>query len=283
MMDSLFLTLTPRDRTLPIHLTSVGYWVQGPIDRPEGFPDFHWLHTVKGTGTVWLDGETRTLSRGLGFFMFPGMPHRYVPNDSWEVMFVTFNGNGLHAFLTSWGLLPGFVELVDEERLSQSIKMILALGSEQSSYRNALAAPLVYQFIVDLIHQDARRPHAKRLRERLRPVVDRIEATYADAPSLGELSRSIGVSPQHLCRMFQRVYGTTPGNYLTSVRIRKAKELLIYRPDVRISDIAAIVGFESHTYFCSVFKRREHMTPTQFRRMYSDIDVDATDMFKSLK
>ena len=63
-----------KELALPIYLTSVGYRPQFAVERPDGLPDFHWLHTVRGSGVVELGGATRTLREGQGFLMFPGVP-----------------------------------------------------------------------------------------------------------------------------------------------------------------------------------------------------------------
>lgn len=74
------------------------------------------------------------------------------------------------------------------------------------------------------------------------------------------------VTPQHLCRLFREVYGTTPIRFLAKISLQKAKEQLIAHPEKEVSELVRMVGFDSHSYFTSVFAKREQLTPTEFRR-----------------
>lgn len=74
------------------------------------------------------------------------------------------------------------------------------------------------------------------------------------------------VTPEHLARTMQKHLGLTPTAYINRQRLDVAANLLAHG-DGRIVDIASDVGFESLSYFYTLFKRRFGMTPRQFRRM----------------
>lgn len=74
-----------------------------------------------------------------------------------------------------------------------------------------------------------------------------------------------GLTRRRFNELFKKQYGVTPGHYLTSVKVQEAKSLLLDN-DLSVQSIAALCGFESHYYFCKVFKKQTGVTPTQFRK-----------------
>lgn len=266
-MHSLWFTPNDKTRLLPLHVTSVGKAYQMPVERREGYPDFHWLHTVSGEGIVELPHETRSLSLGQGFLMFPRVPHRYWSANSWQVMWLTFNGANVREFLRGWDLRTGFIELADPPILSQFLTNMLAVGREYTPLQDVELCTLAVRFLNELLHQIALQPSVRQKSDRLRPVFDHVMANLHNDLTLGQLAALINVTPQHLCRLFQSVLGTTPLNYLTTLRVSRAKTLLIDDPSLPVNEIARQVGFQSHSYFTAVFRRREGKTPVEFREL----------------
>ena len=266
-MQSLFFTPSEKELALPIYLTSVGHRPQFPVDRPQGFPDFHWLHTVKGRGIVELAGQIRTVGPGQGFLMFPGVPHRYEPADEWDTMWLTWNGSAISLFMSTWELTTDFYDLVDPRAVSRLIEDMLVIGSEHSPLQSFNLSTLAYRFPNELLQQINRKSAAGQNLERLQPLLDYIVDNLDASLPLAQLAAVLDVTPQHLCRLFQKTLGTTPLNYITSLRISRAKSLLIDEPYLPVAEVARRVGFANHSYFCSVFKEREGKTPTEFRTL----------------
>jgi AraC-like DNA-binding protein/ligand-binding sensor protein len=82
--------------------------------------------------------------------------------------------------------------------------------------------------------------------------------------TLGEVSKSVNTSSYYFCKMFKRATGLHFTQYLARVRIEKAKNLLL-NPNLRISEIAFEIGFQSLTHFNRVFKRLTGQSPTEYR------------------
>jgi AraC-like DNA-binding protein/ligand-binding sensor protein len=82
--------------------------------------------------------------------------------------------------------------------------------------------------------------------------------------SLGEVARSVNTSTFYFCKMFKKATGLNFTDYLSRVRIEKAKNLLI-NPNLRISEIAYEVGFQSLTHFNRVFRKLVGQSPTDYR------------------
>ncbi|AKQ68337.1 L-rhamnose operon transcriptional activator RhaR [Myxococcus hansupus] len=87
----------------------------------------------------------------------------------------------------------------------------------------------------------------------------------ADAPlSLEELAAMTGLSPFHFLRVFRRVLGVTPHQYLVHLRLRRAARLL--STDAPITRIAYDVGFGDLSNFVRTFRRAAGVSPRAFRK-----------------
>lgn len=82
--------------------------------------------------------------------------------------------------------------------------------------------------------------------------------------SLDDVARRVNMSTFYFCKMFKKATGVTFTEYLSLVRVSKAKNLLL-NPNLRISEIAFEVGFQSLTHFNRVFRKFVGQSPTQYR------------------
>ena len=72
------------------------------------------------------------------------------------------------------------------------------------------------------------------------------------------------LSPAYFSRVFKKEMGVTFNSFLNEVRIEKSKSLL-RNNDLKMVDIALMVGFESQSYFTKVFKKITGISPLQYR------------------
>jgi two-component system, response regulator YesN len=92
-----------------------------------------------------------------------------------------------------------------------------------------------------------------------------LETHFAEAElSLNDVSQYIGLNPSHLSFIFKRETGETFKNYLTNLRIERAKELL-RSTDQSSAEISERVGYNDPHYFSVVFKKITGVRPNDFR------------------
>lgn len=91
-----------------------------------------------------------------------------------------------------------------------------------------------------------------------------IEEHQAEDLSLSQVARAVNASIFYFCKVFKRATGINFTEYVSRVRIEKAKNLAL-NPNLRISEIAFAVGFQSLTHFNRVFKKITGMSPTAYR------------------
>ncbi|MNO14267.1 putative response regulatory protein [compost metagenome] len=88
-----------------------------------------------------------------------------------------------------------------------------------------------------------------------------IHEHYAEDITLAELSEKLYISRNHLSIIFKNITGETFNNYLTRVRIEKARELLLQRT-MLVYEVAERVGYKNVPYFSTLFKKITGMNPT---------------------
>jgi AraC-like DNA-binding protein/ligand-binding sensor protein len=91
-----------------------------------------------------------------------------------------------------------------------------------------------------------------------------IQDNFSEDLSLGQVAKAVNTSPFYFCKMFKRATGINFTEFVARVRIEKAKNLLL-NPNLRISEIAFEVGFQSLTHFNRVFKKVLGRSPTDYR------------------
>ncbi len=94
--------------------------------------------------------------------------------------------------------------------------------------------------------------------------VQYIHIHFAERITMEEMARRVFLSPAYFSRVFKQETGQSFNAWLNRVRIDKSKELLLHQ-NLRLTDIAQLVGFEDQSYFTKVFRRITGMPPLKFR------------------
>src|SRR5260370_41626074 len=91
-----------------------------------------------------------------------------------------------------------------------------------------------------------------------------IKQHSAEQVSLTKVAKAVNISANYLSEKFKKVTGVNFVDYVARARIDKARALL-EDVDLRISEIAFAVGFQSLSQFNRVFKKLSRKSPTEFR------------------
>jgi two-component system response regulator YesN len=97
-----------------------------------------------------------------------------------------------------------------------------------------------------------------------------IASNYMDSNlSVTQISEYAFISMAYMCSMFKQETGKTVNQYITSLRIEKAKELLKNK-SYKVSDVAEHVGISDSQYFAKIFRKNVNMTPTMYKETYQN-------------
>jgi two-component system response regulator YesN len=94
-----------------------------------------------------------------------------------------------------------------------------------------------------------------------------IQLHYREDVSLDDVSREVNISPYYFSKIFKEESGENFIEYLTRVRMEKAKEML-ENPDLSIKEISALSGYSDPNYFSKLFKKQTDMTPREYKARY---------------
>ena len=95
-----------------------------------------------------------------------------------------------------------------------------------------------------------------------------IQEHQTEKLSLQQVAKAVNTSTFYFCKLFKKVTGINFTDYLSRVRIEKSKNLLL-NPNLRVSEIAFEIGFQSLTHFNRIFKTLAGQSPTEYRRHFS--------------
>jgi AraC-like DNA-binding protein len=95
-----------------------------------------------------------------------------------------------------------------------------------------------------------------------------IDDQYHTSINLDRISGEAAFSKFHFMRVFKVTYGKTPHQYLTWVRIQRAKQLL--KTGMPVADVCFAVGFESVSTFTTLFKKVVFETPARYQQIHAE-------------
>jgi AraC family transcriptional regulator len=148
------------------------------------------------------------------------------------------------------------VELIDEEPGKELVmralveQMLVHLLRRYSTTRRSDELELSRVGLVD---------------RRIRRSVELIHAQLDQDLSLKSLAAASHLSPFHFSRLFKKLTGVTPHNYLAAIRATRAQSLLA-GTDMSVTEIGARVGYLSASHFTKAFRLSTGTTPREFRK-----------------
>ncbi|MDY4139743.1 MAG: helix-turn-helix domain-containing protein [Eubacteriales bacterium] len=98
-----------------------------------------------------------------------------------------------------------------------------------------------------------------------------LQEHLAEEVSLSVLAEQFHLNPQYISQLFKSEIGVNFLAYLTSIRMEKAKQLLLTTP-LSIAEVAEQSGYGDYRVFTKVFKKSEGVTPSQYRRDFLEAD-----------
>lgn len=125
----------------------------------------------------------------------------------------------------------------------------------------AILQDILYRLIHDFIMQEM---HINNL-SKIQDAVCYMENWYHKTLRIEELAEMVNLSVSHFRRQFKNIYRISPIDYLSSIRINKAKDLIL-SDMYSMGEIAEKVGYPNVYYFSRVFKKYTGYSPTVFKK-----------------
>lgn len=96
-------------------------------------------------------------------------------------------------------------------------------------------------------------------------ITDYMENHYWEKISLDQIAENMYLSSYYISKLFKSETGDTPINYLISLRMSKARDMLEAEPDCAVQDVAAAVGYGDAYHFSKLFKKYYGISPLYYK------------------
>lgn len=258
------------EEKLPLLLMNVGIGHrQEPIERPNGTGLFLLLFTTVGSGEVFMENGRRIVHKDQGMFLMPDTPQVYhAVRAGWKVDFVTFSGTLCASILNSLGLTGSSAfSFPDPELIHRHVLNFRRIYLSDRKHKNLLLSEECFSLLVD-VSFSMNRIDMEPLGESgdiVMRVIDFLEHNYMKDISLDDIAAYMGLSKEHLCRVFREKLHDTIIDELNKIRVTQAARMLLQNPDKTALEIGMECGFLSPSYFGKVFKKLQGMTPNMYR------------------
>lgn len=251
--------------------------------------EWHWhtelefVYIKSGTMTLWIGEKKFDLSEGSGVFINSRVLHRFyssgetaVPNFLCMPSFIApqdsllYHKYVLPVISSTLAFQDFHAEVPWQAEAISIIKQIIAV-QERASSGELLTASLMQRLWLEIyenVHissEENYRKDSASSQARLQLMMQYIHLHYADDISLEDIAGCAGISKSTVLNLFRRFLHITPINYLINYRLNEAARLLS-NTEKKIRTVSDETGFHNVDYFCRLFKKHYHATPTEYRK-----------------
>ena len=226
-------------------------------------------------GKAWFDSPPtgrREMRSGTFFWLFPTVVHSYSPLDGgWSCRWFVFGGAMAEAFERQGFLSAAnpFVDVGDDAEVGALFTRLEQVFLDGGPLAVPLGAAIVHQLVV-LVHGIATgliggSPQSASIVARAARMIEAEGAEGGGGADPESIAARLHTGYSTLRRQFRAQTGYSLKEYILRVRLKRAKNLLALSP-MTIEQVAAETGFSDPYYFSRLFRKREGVAPSVFRK-----------------
>ncbi len=241
-----------------------------PTHRPRGRVDFQLLYIASGKAHFYFKGREEIVTAGHMVLYRPKeeQKYRYYGADQTEVYWVHFTGNNVTNILRKYGISDQMQVIytgISMEYKKIFSQMIQELQLCQKDHEELLTL-LLRQLLIMISRRISSRPKRRNsyLEEAVEEATRYFRENYDKTVSIEDYASSRGMSTSWFIRSFKEYTGFTPMQYILSIRISSAQNLL-ETTEYTVAEISDIIGYENPLYFSRLFKKQIGVSPSGFR------------------
>ncbi|PMC35661.1 AraC family transcriptional regulator [Bacillus sp. UMB0899] len=241
------------------------------------------MYVLSGQCIIEINGKALHLKKNQFVLIDSQVPHRLIVNKDQPCRMLN-----LEFTLTEvTSRFPSIKELAKESKEIQGLlsseqdyhllkdnngvynslrNLVLELDSKSND--NQLLVYLLISQLLVLISRTVAEAKVKSFQQSdvyVKKVVNYLHENYDYDIKIEDLSSLTHLHPNYLHRIFKETMDCTIIDYLTKIRINKAK-MLISQTDIPITDVSSFIGMNSSQYFSKVFKKYTGYTPMEYRK-----------------
>lgn len=262
------------DTTLPLKANSCGVYrlITRPIMstiRPSGRPDYQILYIASGKAWFFFQKEAIQIPAGNMVLYKPHAPQQYAYylKDKPEVYWLHFTGREAAHFTKEAGfennniLYTGVSSKYQELFLS----IIRELQFPRPCFEDLTSLYLKQLFLLLKRQKEEGGSPKTDIQKQMEKAVRYFHENFSGEIEIDCYAKKLHMSTCWFIRSFKQYTGMPPRKYLTSIRIKKAQELL-ESTDYCIGEIGSIVGYDNPLYFSRIFKNQTGIPPAEYRK-----------------
>lgn len=261
--------------TKPILITAVGYYRVHTsyiieTERPNGRGDYQLLYIAAGKAHFFFDGKERIVTKGNMVLFRPGETQIYYlyASEKPETYWVHFTGANVDVLLDYYEMPKGenvFFTGTSPDYQWLFRQMIQELQLRRVNYEDLLNMNLRHIFLmINRYLKEDMRIGSDMLNE-IEKATHFFNENYNQKISIEEYAQKHHMSSCWFIRSFKQIVKTTPMQYIVSMRITNAMNLMD-NTDYNISQVAAAVGYDNPLYFSRLFNKYTGMSPSEYKK-----------------
>ncbi len=241
-------------------------YAPGGLCGPRVQPDFQLVVVYSGSAQVTLNGQPSAIPEGYAALMHPGRQELFEfdrarpTHHSWCAVAPSLVAAELASAL---GRAPFALPL------TARLQSLIELGLSVARQELPAGAALIDQLGLALMHQylfEAQTLGSAALPDPVQAAQSLIAARLAEPLSVAVIAHEVGVTPQHLIKLFRRALGITPAKYIWRARVRRGVELL-GATGLSIEQVSAQSGFQNAFHFSRLVKQHYGQPPRALRAL----------------
>lgn len=238
---------------------------------------------LKGKGRFYIDGKEYDVEQGNMIILNPGMYHRSLgsSDEGSAEFYMAFSG--VEFKNCKAGCMPLFpgeknVSKMPEKMKRDIFKLCTSMKKEWESAnpgRYFMLKAYLIQIICLIVREILEEKKGKAgegcvfkstgKKYVVEQIMKYMEEHYPEKISLEHIATNMYLSSYYISKIFKSETGDTPINYLISLRMEKAREILDRNPEETVQKVAAAVGYEDAYHFSKAFKKYYGISPLYYK------------------
>ena len=231
------------------------------------FPNYMINYTIHGKGYFKIDGVETIVEEGDLIFVQNFNHHilKKLPNEEWTFAFAhifesAIVSNIYREFVNKYGFV---VKGVKQENIVPYIHKIIKLLKEKKENYEMMISSLAYEMLLNIVENTPLNSKEK-IDVSISSVVSYIKNNFDQKITIKNILEHTNYSKNHMERLFKEKMHMTMKEYLYSLRLRRAQELLI-TTDLSLKEIAEATGLSEYRALYYLFIHNIGCTPNEFR------------------
>lgn len=238
-------------------------------DMPLGRNDYYVQYLKSGTIKVYFEDSVKIMNAGDMIIYYPHTPYKYDLYANTEYYWVHFSGSEAENLINNCGFKNHTIYNIgiNQKIILHFEKLFQDFISRDNFFELSLAQSLM-RICLDMA-RSINMGVSDVSDERINRIISFIHRNYNKDISVASLAASEYMSEGHLRALFNKRCGISPKQYITSLRISTAKQLL-EQSDITIAEAAESVGISDSLYFSRIFKQYTGKSPSEYRKSPTD-------------